>query len=605
MLKKAFLSFFLVFFIFSSSCYSKDQEIPSGSYGISLYGDPLKYGPDFQHFNHVNPSASKGGKASLSAPGSFDSFNPFVVKGQPAAGLTPLFPSLLHVTLMVRSPDEPSAYYGFAAETIQKAEDNTWVIFTLRPNITFHDDTPITADDVVYTFNKLTQEGSPLYKAYYGTVLKVEGLDNRRIKFTFKDGKSREQALILGEMPILSKKYFEKKGFEKADLALPVGSGPYQIASFEAGHNVTYKRIKNWWGEKLPVNIGRYNFDEIRFDYYRDEVVAFEAFKSHAYNFRIENTSKNWAREYTFSAVKEGKVIQYDVNSKHPKPAQVLVLNLRKNLFKDMRVRQALNYALDFEWMNKNLFYGVYKRLHSYFEGSELAATGLPEGDELKALESFRDKLPAEVFSKPFVQPENKDRKDFRKNLEKAQVLLKEAGFKIENNRLIDPHTHKPFKFELLLSQPALVRVGQFFKDALDKLGIELVVRLVDAPQYELRSESFDFDAIIQMIPQSSSPGNEQREYWSSAVATLPGSRNFSGVQDSIIDVLIQNVIDASDRPSLIANTRALDRVLLWGYKGVLLWYSPATHIAYWNELKHPDKMPDYEFDFYSWWSQS
>ncbi|ARN84645.1 extracellular solute-binding protein [Candidatus Nucleicultrix amoebiphila] len=600
---RLWLSFLTFFLIFASLTQAADKSL-GVKHGISLFNAPLHYPKNFTHFDYVNPNAPQGGEIVFRAIGSFDSFNPFVVKGTPVAGMTILFPSLMHATLSRRSYDRSQEDYGYAAETIEWSEDNTWVIYTLRSDITFHDGSPITADDVIYSFNTLIQKGSPLYKSYYQTVKNVEKSGERGVKFTFINGDSREQAMIVGEMPILSRAYYEKVGFEKADLTPPIGSGPYKIEKFEAGHSITYVKVDNWWGKNLAVNKGRYNIERIRYDYYRDDIVAFEAFKSGDYDVRIESSTKNWVKGYDIPQISRGDIIKLQVKDKNPRPAQVLIYNTRRELFKDKLFRQALVYALDFEWANKNLFYSFYKRLKSYFENSEYAATGLPQGDELKLLNEYKDKLPSEVFTTVFSPPISGSQEALRKNLGIAESLLKKAGFEVDQKRkvLTDPKYGKPVKVEILIQDANLQRALHNFIENLRKIGIEATLRMVDAAQYERRIENYEFDICMQVIPQSSSPGNEQREFWGSDRADIVGGRNYAGIKDPIVDALVEKLIDSDDHDTLVQRTRALDRVLQWGFYTIPLWYSDTTNIAHWKKVHHPDNFPEYGIDIDAFW---
>jgi len=573
-------------------------------YALTLYGNPPFYGPDFTHFNYVNPNAPKGGKLRLSGIGTFDSLNPFVIKGTPAAGLTLIYPSLLYVTLTQHSYDEPSAEYGYAAETIDLAEDRLSVTFKLRPGITFHDGSAITADDVIYSFEMLTTKGNPLFRNYYGDVKKVSKVDDRTIRFDFKDNKNRELPLILGQFPIVSKAFYKKHGFEKADLTIPLGNGPYKISKVDAGRSITYERVKDWWGDKLPICVGRYNFNEVQYIYFRDADISFEAFKSGEYSLRTEHKISNWVLRYNFPAVKEGKVIKLEVPERQVGIMQASVMNTRRDLFKDPRVREALNYAFDFEWINKNFFYGKYTRCNSYYSGTELAAQSKISPAEEKILAPFKDKLPPELFSKPFQVSQTNGSGNDRNNLRKARELLAQAGWVIKDGVLINAKTKAPFEFEILLNQPDLVKIYQNFIKNLELLGITAKIRLVDTSQYVIRVNNFDFDMTSVVLGQSLSPGNEQREFWSSHVADLKGSRNYAGIKDPVVNQLVELVIDAPDRQTLLDRTHALDRVLLWGYYVIPMYYSSVTRIAYWDYLEHPAKFPKYNLDLDAFWTK-
>lgn len=571
------------------------------AHGIAL-GATLKYPANFTHFDYVNPTAPKGGTLRLSALGTFDSFNPFVVKGTPAAGVTPLYASYLHATLLMPSHDEPFARYGYVAEDIELDPENRYVIYRLRPKACFHDGSPITARDVAWTFETLLAKGQPLFKAYYKDVSRVVVVDTHTIRFEFGVTTNRELPLILGEMPILSEAYFKKNPFEAATVTPPLGSGPYRVVEASPGHRVTYERVKNWWAQDLPINKGQNNFDRVVYEYYRDQTVLFEAFKSGSYDFRLESVASNWAKGYDIEPVKEGKIKRIEVEIETPRMMQALMYNTRRPLFADPRVREALGYAYNFEWVNKTLYYGLYERLHSYFDGSSLAAKNLPEGEELACLEPFKNQLPARVFTTPFTLPLDKTSRDERVSLERASLLLKEAGYHIVDGKLIDPRTKEPVVFEILLSQEPVVKSLQNFLHNLKKLGVQANIRLVDSAQYEARVNRFDYDMIFAMLPQSLSPGNEQREFWQSNRADMIGSRNYAGIRHPVVDALVEKIQKAETRQQLEARVRALDRVLLWNFYSIPLYASPKMRIAYWHHIMHPASFPRYSLGLESWW---
>ena len=571
------------------------------AHGIAL-GAALKYPANFTHFNYVNPAAPKGGTLRLSALGTFDSFNPFVVKGTPAAGVTPLYPSYLHATLLFPSHDEAFARYGYVAQDIELDPENRYVTYRLRPQARFHDGTPMTASDVAWTFKTLLAKGQPLFKAYYKDVSRVVVVDPHTVRFEFGVTTNRELPLILGEMPILSEVYFKKNPFEAATVTPPVGSGPYKVVEASPGHRVTYERVKNWWGEELPVHKGQNNFERIVYEYYRDQTVLFEAFKSGSYDFRLESVASNWAKGYDIAPVKEGKIKRIEVEIETPRMMQALIYNTRRPLFLDVRVREAFGYAYNFQWVNKTLYYGLYERLHSYFDGSSLAAKGLPEGEELACLEPFKAALPARVLTIPFTLPLERNRREERASLERASLLLKEAGYHVVDGKLIDPHTKAPVIFEILLSQEPVVKSLQNFLHNLKKLGVEANIRLVDSAQYEARVNRFDYDMIFAILPQSLSPGNEQREFWQSDRADLVGSRNYAGIKNPVVDALVEKIQQADTRAQLEARVRALDRVLLWNFYSIPLYASAKMRIAYWTHIAHPASFPRYSLGLESWW---
>jgi microcin C transport system substrate-binding protein len=572
-------------------------------HAITLYGEPPLYGKDFKHFNYVNPKAPQGGQLTLYSVGSFDSLNPFIITGTPAAGLTPLFPSLFYVCLTYHSYDEPFTEYAYAAETIDLADDRMSVTYRLRPGITFNDGTPITVDDVIFSFNTLVKKGNPLYRNYYADVKNVVKVDDRTIRFEFKHSRNKELPLVLGQFPIFSKKFYEKQPFDKSSLTIPLGNGPFKIKSVDPGRSITYERVKDWWGDQLPVNVGRYNFDHIQYKYFRDMDIAFEAFKSGEYDYRVENKIANWMIGYNFPAAKEGKVIKLEVPERNVGMMQALVMNTRRDLFKDRRVREALNYAFDFAWVNKNLFYNQYKRCDSYFAGTELASSSEISPAERNTLEPFKDQLSPEVLTQPFMLPGTSG--SDRQNLKKATKLLADAGWVVKDGVLINAQTKQPFEFEILFAQADLVRTVQNFINNLKLLGINAKVRIVDTSQYVQRVNNFDYDMISAVLAQSISPGNEQREFWSSKTADLKGSRNYAGIKDPVIDALIEQVIDASSRQELISRVHALDRVLLWGYYVVPMWYSSVLRMAFWDKLAHPPTFPKYAFDIEAFWDKN
>jgi microcin C transport system substrate-binding protein len=578
-----------------SACPVSAAE-PQPRHGLAMHGD-LKYGPGFTHFEYADPTAPQGGEVRLAAIGSFDSFNPYIVKGQSAAGLGFLFESLV-----TSSADEAFSEYGLIAETIEMPEDRSWVIFNLRPQARFHDGTPITADDVIFSFDTLKTKGRPLFRFYYANVEKVEKLAERRVKFTFSQGENRELALIIGQLPILAKHYWEPRDFEATTLEPPVGSGPYRIQRFETGRFVVYQRDEGYWGKDLPVNRGFYNFDQIRYDYYRDTTVALEAFKAGAYHIRPENSAKEWATAYDFPAVRNGLVKAERFPHQMPSGMQGFAYNLRRPLFQDARVRQALAYAFDFEWSNRNLFYDQYTRTRSYFDNSELASRGLPSEAELAVLEPLRAQLPPEVFTETYAPPVSEGSEVLRANLRQALELLQAAGWVFQERRLVNNQTGQPFQFEILLNQPIWERITLPFVRNLERLGIKASVRTVDSAQYENRLNEYDFDMIVDVWGQSLSPGNEQREFWGSQAAVLPGSRNTVGIKNAAIDRLIEGVIAAPDRQALLTQVHALDRVLLWNHFVIPHWHIPYERLAYWDRFGRPAVMPLQGVQINSWW---
>jgi microcin C transport system substrate-binding protein len=567
------------------------------SEGMSLFGD-LKYKPGFTHFDYTNPQAPKGGTMRFSAIGTFDTLNPFVINGVPAAGI-----SLIFDTLSAASADEPASGYGLVAKTIDLASDKLSVLYTLRPEARFHDGTPITPVDVIWTFEELRSKGQPLYRSYYGDVTKVEAEGDHGVRFYFKSAKNRELPQILGEMPVLSKAYWTSgRDFAKTTLTPPLSSGPYAVASVDPGRSITYRRVKDYWGADLPVNNGRYNVDTIRYDYYRDGTIALEAFKAGQYDVRQENSSKAWATGYDCPALRAGLIKKEQIPNGLPSGMQGLGYNLRRPLFQDPRVREALAYAFDFEWSNKNLFYGYYKRTRSYFDNSELAATGVPQGEELKIFDKFRGQIPDAVFTTEYDPPKYDASGNIRDGLRQGLRLLMAAGWTFKGEKLIKAKTGEPFEFEILLNEPIYERIVLPFVQNLARMGITARVRTVDTAQYERRMETFDYDMTVVLFPQSLSPGNEQRDFFGSRAADEHGSQNLLGIKDPVIDELIEELIRSPERASLVAHTRALDRVLQYGYYVIPQFHLGAFWVADWDKYRRPSIAPKYTVGFDTWW---
>ena len=569
---------------------------PAPRYGLSLFGD-LKYPPNFTHFDYVNPDAPKGGTVKYAAIGTFDTLNPFLLKGVPAAGL-----SLLFDTLMASSDDEPASEYGLVAQSAEIAPDKSWVIYNLRPQARFQDGTPITPADVVWTFNALKSQGHPRYRLYYADVLKAEQVGPHSVKFIFRNGNNRELPVIVGEMPVLSKAYWTKVGFDKTTLTPPLGSGPYEIASVEPGRSITYRRVANYWGKDLPVNRGRFNFDTIRYDYYRDDTVALQAFKAGQYDIRIENVAKNWAIGYNGPALRAGLIKKVDIPNQVPQGMQGFAFNTRRAMFQDRRVREALIDLFDFQWTNKNLFYGAYTRSRSYFSNSELAATGLPSPAELKILDPWKGQIPPEVFTEEYNPPKTDGSGNIRPEIHAALKLLLASGWELKNGVMVNDKTGQPFTIEFLLAQPEFERIVLPYARNLARIGITMNVRLVDPAQYENLMRNFDYDMAVVSIPESLSPGNEQRDFWGSAAAEEPGSLNYMGVKSTAVDALVNLIIGAPDRASLVTRVHALDRVLTWSDYVVPNWYLPYFRVAYWDKFERPNVAPPYALPLNTWW---
>lgn len=557
-------------------------------HAVAMHGEP-KYGPGFTHFEYVNPDAPKGGSLRMSAIGTFDTLNGFILRGTPADGL-----GLIYDTLTAHSMDEPFSEYGLLAEAIDIAPDRSRVRYRLRAEARFQDGAPVRPEDVIFTYNLLMKEGHPTYRVYWGGVEAVEKIGPREVEFRFRDGDNPELPLIIGQMPVLPEHYWQGRDFSRTTYERPLGSGPYRIGRVDAGRSITYERDENYWGKDLPVNRGRYNFDRIRYDYYRDGTVALEAFKGGAFDFRLENIAKSWATAYDIAAVRDGRIVREEFEHENPAGMQGFIMNTRRWVFRDPKVRQALNYAFDFEWTNLNLFYGSYERSESYFTNSELAARELPSAEELALLEPYRDQLPPEVFTEVYQAPKTTGIGLPRENLRIASQMLKDAGWVIKGSRRVHAETGRPMRFEILLVNPSFERVTLPFVRNLERLGISVSVRTVDATQFIERMKRFDYDMSVVVLGQSLSPGNEQESYWSCAAAETEGSRNYAGICSPVVDDLIKKVISAPDRDSLIARVRALDRVLMWGHYVIPHWHTKVWRVAYWNRLGHPNTPPKY-----------
>jgi microcin C transport system substrate-binding protein len=576
------------------------------THGLSMFGD-LKYPAGFQHFDYVNPKAPKGGIVRQIALGTFDNFNIVVsgVKGTVGGAVT-----LIYDTLMTSAFDEVSAEYGLLAEAVNYPADFSSVTYRLRAEARWHDGKPVTPDDVIFSFEAF-KKNHPQYSAYYRHVVKAEQTGERDITFTFDGPGNRELPQIVGQLNILPKHWWEgtdasgrKRDVTATTLEPPLGNGAYRIKEFVAGRTIVYERVKDYWGANLNVNVGRDNFDEIRYEYFRDSTVALEAFKADQVDWRSENSAKNWATAYDFPAVKEKRVLLEEFPMRSSGVMQAFVFNTRRDKFKDPRVRRAFNHVFDFEEMNKQIFYGDYKRIASYFEGIELASSGLPQGMELEILESVRDKVPPEVFTTVYTNPVGGSPEATRNNLREALRLLKDAGYEIRNQKLVNAKTGEPFTIEFLTADPNSERFLLFYKPSLERLGVTVTVRTVDDAQFVNRERSWDFDAVTALWAQSLSPGNEQRIYWGSAAADQSGSRNLIGVKNAGVDALIERVIFAKNRAELVAATKALDRVLLWNHYVVPQWTYGKQRSARWDRFGRPDKLPEYAASAFPtiWW---
>jgi len=580
---------------------------PVWEHGLSLFGE-VKYPPGFPHFDYVNPQAPKGGSVRQIALGTFDNFNMVVagVKGSLAAGI-----DLIYDTLTASALDEVSTEYGLLAEAISYPADYSAVTYRLRAKARWHDGKPITSDDVLYSFDVL-KKNSPFYGAYYRHVVKAETTGEREVTFTFDGPGNRELPQIVGQLPVLPKHWWEgtdksgrKRDVTQTTLEPPLGSGPYRLRDFAPGRTLVYEKVDDYWGKDLNVIIGTRNFQTIRYEFFRDSTVALEAFKGDQVDWRFENSAKEWANSYDFPAVRDKRVVREEFPTRNIGVMQAFVFNIRRDKFKDPRVRRAFNFVFDFEEMNRQLFFGQYKRIASFFEGTELAATGVPSGKELEILETVRGKVPDELFAQPYTNPVGGNPEAVRSNLREALRLFREAGYEIKDTRLVDARSGKQFAVEFLVDEPAAERFVLFYKPSLDRLGMLVSVRVVDAAQYENRLRQWDFDIIVASWAQSLSPGNEQRGFWSSQAADQPGSRNLIGIRNPAVDSLIERVIFTRDREDLVAATRALDRVLLWNFYVVPQWTYGKQRTARWDRFGHPETMPKYgasAFPTIWWW---
>ena len=578
-------------------------------HGLSLFGN-VKYPEGFKSFDYVNAQAPKGGTARLIAFGTFDNFNIVVagVKGALANGMT-----LTIESLMTDALDEVSTEYGLLAESVSNPPDFSSATYRLRKDARWHDGKPVTTDDVIFSLQAF-KENSPQLGAYYRHVTKAEKTGDRDVTFTFDGPGNRELPQIVGQLMILPKHWWEgtdasgnKRNIANTTLEPPLGSGPYKLKSFTPGRSLVLERVKDHWAKDLNVYVGQNNFDEIRYEYFRDTTVALEAFKADQVDWRTENSAKNWATAYDFPAVADKRVVREEFEIRNFGIMQAFAFNIRRDKFKDPKVRRAFNFAFDFEEMNKQIFFGQYKRIASYFEGTELASRGLPEGKELEILNTVKDQVPPEVFTTPYTNPVNGDPQKVRTNLRESLKLLREAGYEVKNTRLVNKNGEQ-LNVEFLVEDPATERFVLFYKPSLERLGIAATVRVVDTAQYENRLRQWDFDIIVASWGESLSPGNEQRGFWGSRAADQPGSRNLIGIKNEAIDKLIERVIFTKDRDDLVAATKALDRVLLWHHYVVPQWTYGKTRTARWDRFGRPETMPKYGLSAFPaiwWWDEA
>ncbi len=567
-------------------------------HGIAMHGEP-KYETGFTHLEYVNPHAPKGGALRLALAGSFDSLNPFLIKGSAAAGRHYVFESLLK-----RTWDEAFSLYGLIAESLEVPADRSWVTFHLRPEARFHDGSPITTEDVIFSLETLRDFGRPNHRLYYGQVARIDQADSRTLTFFFDpQSGNRELPLLIGLMPILSKDYYADHEFAATTLEPPLGSGPYRVESVDPGRAIVYRRAPDYWGRHLAINRGQNNFDTVRYEYFRDADVLMEAFKAGEYDLRREASAVRWATAYDFPAAAEGRLKREMLAHQRPAGMHALVFNTRREVFADPRVREALGYAFDFEWINKTLLHGAYARTASIFAGSELAPRELPQGAELALLGADRARLPDAVFGEVYQPPATDGSGNVRANLRLARDLLAEAGWAVEGGTLSRTRDGLPLTFKILLVRPDNEKIALAFADNLARLGIEVRVRTVDSAQYQQRRGTFDFDMIVHHWRVSLSPGNEQAFYWGSVAADEQGSRNYAGIRDPVVDGLIEAVTAAHDRESLVGAIRAMDRVLAWGHYVIPLYHLAEDRVAYWDVFGRPEITPTYGYVVETWWT--
>ena len=588
---------------FSGKAVAQAQQ---WKHGLSLFGEP-RYPADFKHFDYVNPAAPQGGVVRQIAFGTFDNFNSVVagVKGSLAMGT-----ELFNETLMTAALDEVSTEYGLLAEAASHPDDFSSVTYRLRANARWHDGKPVTPDDVIFSFDAF-KKNSPYHGAYYRHVVKAEKSGEREVTFTFDGPGNRELPHIVGQLSVLPKHWWEgtdksgkKRDVTQTTLEPPLGSGPYRLKDFVAGHSIVYEKVADYWGKDVNVTIGTRNFQQLRYEYFRDSTVALEAFKGDQVDWRTENSAKNWATSYDFPAVRDKRVVLEEFPISNVGVMQAFTFNIRRDKFKDARVRRAFNFAFDFEEMNRTIFFGQYKRISSYFEGTELASSRIPEGKELEILQSVKDKVPADLFSKPYTNPVGGSQQADRNNLREALSAFREAGYEIKDTKLVNAKTGEPYSVEFLAEDPSTERFVLFYKPSLQRMGMTVNVRVVDSAQYENRLRQWDYDIIVASWGESLSPGNEQRDFWSSQAADMPGSRNLIGIKNPAVDALIDRVIFAKNRDDLVAATKALDRVLLWNFYVVPQWTYGKQRSARWDRFGRPATLPKYGLSAFPtiWW---
>ena len=569
-------------------------------YGLNMFGE-MKYKPGFTHFEYANPKAPKGGSIKFSYTGNFDSLNPYILKGVSAPGVT----SFMFQSLMTSSYDEPQSYYPLIAKSVEVAKDRTHADFYLNPKAHWNDGVPITAEDVKFSFDTLKSEGHPVYRVMYKPIGKVEVMGKYHVRFYFDDVEHLELPLVAAAMPILPKHYYKDVPFNKTTLVPPVGSGPYKIQKVEAGRSITYERVKDYWGKNLPTQIGFYNFDTIRYDVYRDDVVALEGIKSGQFDYYAEYIARNWATAYNIPAVERGDILKLKIPNKIPRGMQAFLFNARLEKFSDPRVREAIGLTMDFEWMNKTLFYEAYTRSNSFFQNTEFAATDLPKGEELKLLEPHRKELPDKVFNDVFSVPSTDGTGYARDNLIKAQALLDDAGWVLKDGVRVNSKTGEKMTLEFLMTQRTFERVISIMRKNLERLGIESSFRYVDASQYQKRIDRRDFDIVsIWWNLGLFYPSTEQYTYWHSSQADIEASQNLGGIKNPVVDELVTKILRAQTLDALRPAAKALDRVLLWEHYVIPHWSLTAWRIVHWNKFGKPKIQPLYNTATDTWWSE-
>ena len=569
-------------------------------HAITLYDEPAKYPPGFQHFDFVDPQAPKGGSLRRMESGSFDTLNPFAKRGTP---ISMTQAALIYETLGFQSLDEPFTEYGYLARYIEKAPDNSWVRFHIDPRARFSDGVAVTAEDVKFSFDSLVEQGSPFWRAYYKEVREPVVEDRLRIRFDFRHAGNRELPLVLAQLYVLPRHWWQGRDFNRSSMQPPLGSGPYRLEKAEAGRSVSYRRNPDWWARDLPVGRGLYNFERIRFDYYRDSGVALQAFKAGQADINVETSVKAWSSGYDSPALRDGRLRQESFPYPYPASLQGLVFNLRRPLFEDRRVRQALSLLFDFEWTNRALFSNSYLRSRSYYPNSEFAASGVPEGQEWLYLSPYRKQLPAQLFKQPFSLPTTEGRGIPRETLRHALGLLADAGWKLSGDRLLNKKG-EPLRFEILLVNPSLERILQPYRENLASIGIDARLRTVDRAQYKQRLDQFDYDMILMTLPQTLSPGLEQWQYFHSSQVKVKGSKNYAGIANPVVDAMLNRLLGAHSRDEQVAAARALDRTLLWQYYSIPNWYLNSHRLAYRNRFAFV-ATPPYTLGLRAWWQKN